>query len=94
MKFSIPEILITMYGIWNMVAFLYVGFDKQRAITKGWRVPEKRLIIIAFLMGAFGIWVGMRVFKHKTKHLKFKYGVPLALLTNLAVALWLDKNIV
>jgi uncharacterized membrane protein YsdA (DUF1294 family) len=50
--------------------------DKQKAIKQEWRTPERTLWITAFIGGSAGIWFGMRRFRHKTKHLSFKFGIP------------------
>lgn len=61
----------------NVIGFFAMGADKAKAKAKAWRIPEKTLLTIAVLGGAVGIWLGMEIFRHKTKHLHFKYGVPL-----------------
>lgn len=39
--------------------------------------------------GSIGALLGMRVFRHKTKHWYFVWGVPAILLAQLALAVWL-----
>ena len=46
------------------------------------------LLLLALLGGSAGAWLGMQVFRHKTQHLKFKYGVPVIFLIQLAGAVW------
>ncbi len=53
-----------------------MGIDKQFARAKKKRIPEKTLWKIAWFGGAIGMWIGMLVFRHKTKHLSFKLGLP------------------
>jgi uncharacterized membrane protein YsdA (DUF1294 family) len=77
------ELLLYLVAI-NVVGFFIMGFDKSQARNKRRRVPEKRLFIIAALGGAGGSWSGMRVFRHKTMHKSFKYGMPALLLVNVA----------
>lgn len=64
------------------MTFLLMGVDKYRAKKGRWRISEMRLLSVAFLGGALGVLIGMSVFRHKTKHSKFKIGVPLLLLFN------------
>lgn len=59
-----------------------MGMDKYRAKKDLWRISEMKLMCVAFLGGALGVLIGMSVFHHKTKHLKFKIGVPLLILIN------------
>lgn len=54
-----------------------------------WRVPEKTLFLLPLLGGSVGALLGMRVFRHKTKHWYFVWGVPAILLAQLALAVWL-----
>ena len=61
----------------NLVALCLYGIDKRRAMKAGWRIPEATLLGIAFIGGSLGAWVAMELFRHKTKHWKFKILVPL-----------------
>ena len=67
------------------------GIDKRRAIKGRWRISENALITSAFLMGGVGAITGMRVFHHKTKHNKFATLIPIAVVFNFAVILYLIK---
>ena len=73
--------------IWNLLVFLLYGLDKYKSIHHKWRIKESILLLTAFLMGGLGALVGMFVFRHKTKHLKFKILVPLAVLFNIALVI-------
>ena len=61
----------------SIVGFIAMGIDKSKAKRNAWRIPEKTLLMIAFFGGGAGVWLGMEVFRHKTKHLQFKLGVPI-----------------
>lgn len=67
----------------NIAAFAVYGWDKMCAKRGMWRVPEKILLLLAFLGGSVGAMVGMAIFRHKALHLKFRYGVPLILILQL-----------
>lgn len=69
---------------WNIIVFAIYGIDKYRAKKNRWRISEQTLILTALLMGGFGALVGMRWFRHKTKNMKFKILIPLAVLINCA----------
>lgn len=71
----------------NLVAFCLYGADKRKAQKNKWRVPERTLLWLAFLGGAIGAWLGMRRFRHKTQHTRFRVLVPLACL------LWLFPTV-
>jgi len=56
----------------NVAAFVYYGFDKYRAVTGGWRVPESVLLCFAAAGGAPGSLLGRYLFNHKTSKIPFK----------------------
>jgi uncharacterized membrane protein YsdA (DUF1294 family) len=69
---------ILMYLIFiNSIGFLLMGWDKWKARLQKWRVQEKKLWLVAFLGGAIGATFGMYLFRHKTKHATFRYGLPI-----------------
>ena len=79
MEISGHNIAMLFFAIINAVAVIVYGWDKLCAIRKWWRVPELTLLVIAMVGGSIGAMAAMRLFHHKTFHLKFKYGVPLIL---------------
>lgn len=64
----------------NIVAFILYGTDKAKAMHHQWRIKEAVLIGIAFVGGAFGAFAGMIVFHHKTRKMKFRILVPIAII--------------
>ena len=74
----------------NLWAFALMGFDKSRAKRKGARrVRERTLFLSALLGGGLGAFLGMWVFRHKTKHWYFVVGIPLIALAEAALGVWL-----
>ena len=73
----------------NLVTFFVYGIDKYRAKHGAWRIPEKTLFLLPILGGSIGAIAGMKFFHHKTKHWYFRYGLPLILLAQVALAVWL-----
>ena len=69
----------------NVVTFLVYGIDKWKAKQGSWRILEDTLLIFAVIGGSIGALLGMRVWHHKTMHKKFKYGLPLILLVQIAL---------
>lgn len=63
--------------------------DKKRAIKKKYRIPEKRLFLVALLGGSLGTIAGMYRYRHKTKHWYFKWGMPTILAIQVGVAIYL-----
>lgn len=70
----------------NGAGFAAMGMDKNRAKKGAWRIPEKRLFLLALLGGSLGCTAGMWAFRHKTRHWYFKYGMPAILLLQLLCA--------
>lgn len=80
--------LAIVWGIWalaNLTAFILYGVDKRRAKRNAWRIPERTLLTATWLLGGVGASLGMYVFRHKTKHIRFRLSVPLAAVCSLAV---------
>lgn len=76
----ILEKIVMIYLILvNFAGILVMGMDKARAKARAWRISEKTLFGIALLGGSAGTWAGMYIFRHKTKHWDFKFGMPLIL---------------
>ena len=84
---------VITYLLWylaavNLVTFTVYGVDKAKARRGAWRVPEKTLFLLPLLGGSVGALLGMLVFRHKTKHWYFVWGIPLILLAQIALAMW------
>ena len=69
----------------NVISFAVYGIDKQKAVEGEWRIPEATLLFTGFIGGAIGSFIGMKFFRHKTKKIKFRILVPIFILLNLAV---------
>lgn len=78
------KILVLYLCIINILAFSLMGIDKFKARRGLWRIPEKTLFLSALLGGAMGSILGMKLFRHKTKHRSFTIGMPCLLLLNVA----------
>lgn len=74
----------------NIVGLVVMGIDKSKAKRHAWRIPEKVLFLISLLGGSIGTWVGMYIFRHKTKHWYFVIGMPAILILQI-VAGGLDR---
>ena len=84
--------LLTLYLLAiNVVTFLLYGIDKWRAKRARWRMPEGVLLGLEAIGGSVGAWLGMGIWHHKTQHKKFRYGVPVMLLIQIALLVWFWK---
>lgn len=70
----------------NALSFLLMLIDKQKAKKNKWRIPEKTLLGVCLIGGSIGGLISMHLFRHKTKHLRFRLGIPLMLIAQLAAA--------
>ena len=72
--------------VMNVLGVAVMWSDKRRARLHRWRIPEKVLFGVSLLGGSAGTWAGMYLFRHKTKHWYFRYGLPALLIGQLALA--------
>ena len=75
----------------NIVTFLVYGIDKWKAKQGSWRISEATLLMLAVIGGTIGALLGMQVWRHKTMHKKFKYGLPLILIIQIILIGYLSK---
>jgi len=54
---------------------------------------EKTLFLIALILGGIGIYIGMYLFRHKTKHVKFTVGIPLIIILNILTIYYLISHV-
>ena len=88
MLITICAVLLAM----NLLAFALMGIDKMKARRGSWRIPEKTLFLVTVLFGGLGGTLGMKVFRHKTKHWYFKCGFPALLAVQIVLlAVFLPK---
>ena len=77
--------IIIYLVIVNVIGFLMMGADKSRARRKAWRIPEAHLFIVALIGGSVGAILGMYIFRHKTRHWYFVWGLPIILVIQIAL---------
>ena len=77
----------------NITSFLLYGIDKYKAKKGRWRISEATLLLMAVIGGSIGAWGGMRIWHHKTMHKMFKYGIPVIIIFQVALAAYLHTII-
>ena len=82
------EIICFLLAI-NIATFLLYGIDKYKAKKNKWRISEATLLTMAAIGGSIGAWAGMRLWHHKTMHKKFRYGIPMIIIVQVALAVYL-----
>ena len=88
------QVLILYVIVMNIFGFYMMWSDKRKARRDAWRTPERNFFIVSLLGGSIGWWAGMYVFHHKTQHIKFTVGIPVVLLLQISVLLWLVSKMV
>lgn len=80
------KILIISYLIIiNIAGFVAFALDKQKAVKHQWRIRESVLFLLAILGGSVGCLLGMKLFRHKTKHHSFAIGIPTIVIIQITV---------
>ena len=85
------DLLLYVLTALNLLTFIVYGIDKWKAVKGKWRIPEATLLILAAIGGSIGALLGMQIWHHKTRHLKFKYGVPFILLAQIVLFYFICK---
>lgn len=84
------QLIIAYLVLVNAAAFILMLADKQKARRGAWRIPEGTLLGIAAIGGSLGAVMGMHLFRHKTRHLKFRLGLPLMLAVQICLLILLN----
>ena len=75
----------------NFVSFFLYGIDKYKAKKGRWRISEATLLMMAVIGGSIGAWAGMRLWHNKTMHKKFKYGIPIIIILQISLVVYLHS---
>jgi uncharacterized membrane protein YsdA (DUF1294 family)/cold shock CspA family protein len=79
---------LVLYPCVSLLAIVFYGKDKQRAMAGEWRTPESTLHLLELLGGWPGALVAQQLYRHKTRKVDFQvvfWGIVL-----LHQAFWLD----
>jgi len=89
MDLTVPQfaaIVLAYLLVVNLIAFALMGIDKKKAERGAWRIKEATLFFWAIIGGSIGANLGMKVFRHKTKHTQFVIGMPAILIFQVLIA--------
>jgi len=78
----------------NSGSFILMGVDKRRAKKRARRISEKTLWLFIVIGGSIGGYLGMKRFRHKTKHSQFIYGIPAVMIVHILLisgSIYLNK---
>ena len=85
--------IITYLLLINFTTFLLFFIDKRKAVKKKWRIRESVLLVFSALGGSLGGFVAMELFRHKTKTPIFKFGMPIIIILQIAIAIYITKSV-
>lgn len=89
---DVYKIIGMYFAIVNLVGFLLMGIDKWKAKKRSFRIPEATLFITAGIGGALGCTIGMHLFRHKTRHWYFLFGMPAIFIVHVLLILFICKG--
>ena len=89
----IEMIVILFIGLMNVYTCHLYYRDKQYSRTGQYRISERKLLQASFLFGGLGAFLGMRFFRHKTKHRKFQFWIPITAVFTVGVWAWLVSEV-
>ena len=81
--------LIGYLVVINCITFFMFWMDKQKSKKQAWRISEKTLLGFSAIGGSLGGICGMQTFHHKTKHPIFFIGLPLILILQGGISLFI-----
>ena len=77
----------------NIISFIIIYIDKQKAIKHKWRIKESTLFLVSIIGGSLGTLIGMYTFHHKTKHIKFTLGIPFIFIIQILLIYYLNISL-
>ncbi|MBQ9591189.1 MAG: DUF1294 domain-containing protein [Butyrivibrio sp.] len=78
-------LIISYFIIINIIGFALMGIDKRKAKRHAFRIPEATLFSVALIGGSLGSIIGMFLFRHKTRHWYFLFGLPAILVLHIII---------
>lgn len=76
----------------NILTFAVFGIDKRKAVKGRFRISELTLFVLSILGGSLGGFIAMHTFHHKTKKWYFKFGIPLILIAQVLLIIFIAKK--
>ena len=90
MMYQIFTVFIIVVNLFSVIVCV---IDKHKSKTGGWRINEKTLFILTFMGGGIGMYIAMKLIRHKTKHKRFMIGIPIIIIIQLVLIWLICKNI-
>lgn len=74
------QAILVWIVLMSIISFVVYGIDKECARKEKWRIKESTLILLGFIGGGIGSFIGMKVFHHKTLKKEFQILVPISMI--------------
>ena len=85
--------VIGYFALVSLISIIITVYDKTVSQIQGHRrVPEASLLIWSALGGSVAMYLTMLTIRHKTKHPKFMVGIPVIILIQYGVILYLKTK--
>lgn len=91
--FTKHKILLIYLGIINFITFIVFALDKMKSIYGKWRYKIVTLLSLCFIGGSLGGLLSMYIFKHKTNIDYFTKGIPLIIIMQVFIIIFLTNII-
>ena len=91
---TITILFLTYALLINLITYFTYAADKTKARQHKWRIPERTLILLVILGGSPAALLAMKHYHHKTRHLKFKLGIPIILIIQIIIPFFLYSKII
>ncbi|QOL26240.1 DUF1294 domain-containing protein [Thalassotalea sp. LPB0316] len=85
----VPVNLVLIYIGLSIVTYIAYAFDKARAQSCSWRIPEDALHMLALFGGWPGAAVAQQVLRHKSQKKAFRIGFWFTVAVNVGLLYWL-----
>ena len=86
------RVVVVYAAVMNLLGLFLMGEDKRRAKKHLWRISERQLFLCSIFGGSIGTWIGMYLFRHKTKRWYFVVGMPLILILQIGCLIYLYRQ--
>ncbi len=85
--------IVILVCVTSLISIYTTIYDKKMAKKGGWRVPEASLLLLSALGGSLAMYITMLLIRHKTKHIKFMLGIPIIMVFQAVLLLWMNSKI-
>ena len=88
--FSIMITVLIIYLIViSLISIVVTCYDKAIAGKGIRRIPEATLLLLSALGGSVAMYITMQIIRHKTQHKKFMIGIPLIIVIQVVLVLFI-----